>query len=98
MISKRAAVWVVSLLFLAPVLWAQGGKGKIVGTVIDEYNAMTLPFCPVGVVGSETTVFTELDGKFSLELDAESISSRIRLPLPVRFTVGRNVERAIAGS
>jgi len=78
--SKRTAAWVVSLLLLAPASWAQSGKGKIVGTVMDEYNAMTLPMCPVEVVGTDRTVFTELDGKFTLELDAGTYEMKVEFP------------------
>jgi outer membrane receptor protein involved in Fe transport len=42
--------------------------GKVVGTVIDQFNAMTLPMAPVEVVESGQVVYTDMDGKYTLEL------------------------------
>lgn len=52
----------------APAGDSTGANGRIVGTVIDEANAMTLPRVPVEVVGTDTVVFTDLDGRFSVSL------------------------------
>ena len=72
------------LLLSAPLLLAgQNGSdatGKITGTVIDDYNAMTLPMAPLEVVGTETVVYTELDGKYTLELPPGSYEIKVVFP------------------
>ena len=47
---------------------------------MDDYNAMTLPMAPVEVVGTETVVYTELDGKFTLELEPGSYEIKVVFP------------------
>ncbi len=89
--SKRATAWVLSLLLFASVVSAQGEKGKIVGTVIDDYNAMTLPMCPVTVVGTDTEVFTQLDGQFNLELDPGTYKIKVEFPAYETKTVSVEV-------
>ncbi|MCG6920370.1 MAG: TonB-dependent receptor [Acidobacteria bacterium] len=42
--------------------------GRIKGRVLDDYNAVTLPGAPVQVVGTDTTVFTDMDGAFDIRL------------------------------
>ena len=42
--------------------------GRIVGHVVDEYNAMTLPMAPVEVVSTGEIVYTDLDGKYTITL------------------------------
>ncbi len=41
--------------------------GVVTGVVRDSFNAMTLPAAPVTVVSTSRTVYTELDGAFSVE-------------------------------
>jgi outer membrane receptor protein involved in Fe transport len=42
--------------------------GRIKGRVLDEYNAVTLPGAPVEVVGTDTVVYTDMDGVFDITL------------------------------
>jgi outer membrane receptor protein involved in Fe transport len=42
--------------------------GKVAGVVIDQFNAMTLPLAPIEVVETGAVFYTELDGRYSLEL------------------------------
>ncbi len=68
-----------ALLTTAVPSWAQTGtarstqaaaKVRVSGTVRDEKNAITLPGVPVHVAGTEQTVFTDVDGRFVLDLPA----------------------------
>jgi len=54
--------------------------GRVVGTVIDEFNAISLPGVPVEVVGRDQVVYTDLDGKYRLELDAGAYRIKIEFP------------------
>lgn len=62
------------LLCAAPPVVAQSAprtasaKVRISGTVRDDKNAITLPGVPVLVVGSEQPVFTDVDGRFILDV------------------------------
>ena len=56
----------------APVM-AQGAGGagqtiRVVGTVRDQANAITLPGVPVEVVGTGQIVYTDVDGRYTLNL------------------------------
>jgi outer membrane receptor protein involved in Fe transport len=44
-------------------------KVRVVGIVRDEANAITLPGIPVEVVGTGQTVYTDVDGRFVLDLN-----------------------------
>lgn len=54
--------------------------GRVVGTVIDEYNAISLPGVPVEVVGSDRVVYTDLDGKYILDLKVGTYEIKIEFP------------------
>jgi len=41
---------------------------RIVGQVRDQFNAIALPGVPVEVVGSDQVVYTDVDGRFSLDV------------------------------
>jgi hypothetical protein len=41
---------------------------RVTGVVRDEFNAITLPGVPVSVVGTETVVYTDVDGRYTVEL------------------------------
>lgn len=43
-------------------------KVRVTGAVRDESNAITLPGIPVEVVGGTETVYTDVDGRYALEL------------------------------
>jgi outer membrane receptor protein involved in Fe transport len=73
------------LLTFGPVVLGQtegsgGSTGKIIGTIIDEYNGMTLPMTPVEVVGTDTIVYSEMDGKYSLELPPGTHELKVAFP------------------
>jgi len=42
--------------------------GKMVGHVVDEYNGMTLPMAPVELVATGEVVYTDLDGKYEIDV------------------------------
>jgi TonB-dependent receptor len=58
----------------------QAATGKIAGTILDEYNGMTVPTAPVEVIGLERTVFADLDGKFVVEVPAGTYEIKIVFP------------------
>jgi outer membrane receptor protein involved in Fe transport len=65
-----AAVLVACVTALPAVpAWAQQTV-RIVGTVRDETNAIALPGTPVELVGSTTIVYTDVDGRYTLEVPA----------------------------
>ncbi|MGH9463122.1 MAG: TonB-dependent receptor domain-containing protein [Vicinamibacteria bacterium] len=72
LISRSLAIGL--LVVCAPLAVAaqssgQSGSGaKIVGHVVDEYNAMTLPMAPVEVVSTGEVVYTDLDGKYTINV------------------------------
>ncbi|HXV64362.1 MAG TPA: TonB-dependent receptor [Vicinamibacteria bacterium] len=68
-------------------------RGKVVGSVIDEFNAMTLPMAPVAVVDSDTVVYTDLDGKYTLELDPGTYQLKVAFAGYQEKTVSVTVER-----
>ena len=45
-------------------------KVRVTGVVRDESNAITLPGIPVEVVGTGQTVYTDVDGRYVLDLAA----------------------------
>ncbi len=78
----RALVCAVSLALAAPALGAQPGQApppaarvraaaaivRIVGTVRDEANSIALPGLPVEVVSTGQVVYTDVDGRYVLEV------------------------------
>ena len=63
---------VVTLMLLvgtaAHVLHAQQASGTVVGTLVDDYNGISLPGVPIEVVDSTLVVHTDIDGKFTMDL------------------------------
>jgi len=47
---------------------ASARKVHVTGVVRDEFNAITLPGVPVEVVGTPEVVFTDVDGRFEVDL------------------------------
>jgi hypothetical protein len=89
---------------LAP-LWAQSRPepaGRVAGAVIDQTNAIALPGVPVTVVSTQEVVYTDLDGRYRLELAPGSYELRIELggyaEQTVRVTVvpGQTAEVQVA--
>ena len=80
-----------AVLAAAPSLHAQGPQGstattvvdaapvRVVGTVRDRQNAIALPGVPVEVVGTSTVVYTDVDGRYILELAPGTHALRIVL-------------------
>lgn len=56
---------------------AQSGRVKIVGTIRDLQNAITLPGATIEVVGSGATAQTDYDGRYTLNLTPGSYELRI---------------------
>ena len=77
----RSGLWgmvCVAVLAAAPPLWAQA-TGNIAGTVIDQTNAIPLPGVPVEVVGTTNVAYTDLDGRYELEVAAGEHELKIAL-------------------
>lgn len=63
---------------MAPLAYGQqAANGKIAGTVLDEYNGMTLPTAPITVVGMDRTVFADLDGKYTVSVPAGTYDVKV---------------------
>ncbi len=103
--SRRSRV--VSLLLaaaLAPVAvpGAPREAGQVTGVVRDDFNAMTLPGAPVTVVSTDRTVFTELDGAFTLTAPAGPQQIRVgfsgyeTVVVPVVVEAGETVRLEVA--
>lgn len=73
----RAILILLIAFATAHPLLAQKATGRLVGTVIDEFNAMTLPTAPVEVVETGELVYTDMDGKFYLDLPAGSYQIKV---------------------
>jgi TonB-dependent receptor len=69
----------LAILFATPPARAQqpattttaapnGPRVRVVGTVRDQQNAISLPGVPVEVVGTSEVVYTDVDGKYVLDL------------------------------
>lgn len=56
------------------------GDARVYGTVIDQFNGMTLPTAAVTVVGTDIEVFTDLDGRYAIDLPAGTYEIRSTFP------------------
>jgi outer membrane receptor protein involved in Fe transport len=57
------------LLVLAPIIaTAQGRPARVTGVVRDEANAIALPGVPVEIVGTSEVVYTDVDGRYVLQV------------------------------
>ena len=59
--------------------WAQQQNVRVVGTVRDETNAIALPGTPVEVVGTSQVVYTDVDGRYVLNLPAGTHQIKVAL-------------------
>ncbi len=59
---------VAAIAAVEPVFAQSERTTRVVGTVKDEKNAISLPGVPVEVVGTKEVVFTDVDGRFVLQL------------------------------
>jgi hypothetical protein len=71
---RRAPAWLarlfplVLLLMLAASLHAQGGRVRVTGRVLDQQNAIPLPGVPVEVRATGEAAYTDIDGRYTLDL------------------------------
>ncbi|MEZ5287960.1 MAG: carboxypeptidase regulatory-like domain-containing protein, partial [Vicinamibacterales bacterium] len=56
---------------------AQARKVRVTGIVRDEFNNITLPGVAVEVVGQDNTVYTDVDGRYLLDLDPGSYQLKV---------------------
>jgi hypothetical protein len=54
-------------------------KIRISGVVRDESNAITLPGIPVAVIGKDVTVFTDVDGRYMLDLEPGTYEIKVTM-------------------
>ncbi len=52
---------------------------RVTGAVRDESNAITLPGIPVEVVGTDQTVYTDVDGRYTLELSPGTYQLKVSM-------------------
>ncbi|MBM62350.1 MAG: hypothetical protein CL484_05320 [Acidobacteria bacterium] len=77
--QQRSWRWcaIVVFMWVSPG-WAQT-TGEIVGVVIDQANAISLPGVPVEVIGTDQIVYTDLDGRYALTVPAGQQQIKISL-------------------
>jgi TonB-dependent receptor len=77
---KISAV-LLGLLMALPAVpaWAQQQNIRIVGTVRDETNAIPLPGTPVEVMGTTQVVYTDVDGRYVLNVPAGTHQIKVAL-------------------
>jgi hypothetical protein len=70
---------------------AQEGTTRVTGRVIDEANAIPLPGIPVEVVGSSQVVYSDMDGRYMVQLPAGTHELKVAMegyqPESIRVTV-----------
>jgi outer membrane receptor protein involved in Fe transport len=93
--NGNKAVLAVFLCALAasPVFSQQSGEtGKVAGVVIDPFNGMTLPMAPIEVVETGKVFYTELDGRYAIELPPGTYQLKIAFSGYQEKTVSVTVE------
>src|SRR5918992_5507066 len=76
---QLTALFLVFLIALPGITaWAQQTV-RIVGTVRDETNAIALPGTPVEVVGTTQVVYTDVDGRYILNVPAGTHQVKVAL-------------------
>ncbi len=65
---KLLSVWALLLVLTPMIASAQGRTVRITGVVRDEANAIALPGVPVEVVGASEVVYTDVDGRYVLQV------------------------------
>ena len=76
---RRFPIWLAAALLSGAVPAAAQDTGRVAGVVIDQTNAITLPGVPVEAVGTTFITYTDLDGRYDLELPAGEHQLRIAL-------------------
>ena len=80
--ARLIAVVATSLVMISPVYAQDAPAGRsgqtvrVVGIVRDETNAIPLPGVPVEVLGTPQVVYTDVDGRYVLELPARRTSDQ----------------------
>ena len=75
----RLRIWMAAALLLGAAPAAAQDTGRAVGVVIDQTNAIPLPGVPIESVGAGYVTYTDLDGRYDLELPAGEHRLRIAL-------------------
>ena len=65
---KLFSVCALLLLLVPMIATAQGKTARITGVVRDDANAIALPGVPVEVVGTTDVVYTDVDGRYVLQV------------------------------
>ena len=76
---KRFRMWTAAALLIGAAPAAAQDAGRAAGVVIDQTNAIALPGVPVESVGGGYIAYTDLDGRFELDLPAGGHQLRIAL-------------------
>ena len=76
---RRFRIWTAAALLLGAVPAAAQETGRAAGVVIDQTNAIALPGVPIESVGTAYITYTDLDGRYNLELPAGEHRLRIAL-------------------
>ena len=75
----RLRIWMAAALLLGAAPAAAQDTGRAAGVVIDQTNAIPLPGVPIESVGAGYVTYTDLDGRYDLELPAGEHRLRIAL-------------------
>ena len=75
----RFLIRLAAALLLGAAPAAAQETGRVAGVVIDQTNAITLPGVPVEAVGTTHVAYTDLDGRYNLELPVGEHQIRISL-------------------
>ncbi len=75
----RFPIRLAAALLVGAVPAAAQDTGRAAGVVIDQTNAITLPGVPVEAVGTTFVTYTDLDGRYDLELPVGEHQLRIAL-------------------
>ena len=75
----RFPIRLAAALLVGAVPAAAQDTGRVAGMVIDQTNAITLPGVPVEAVGTTSIAYTDLDGRYDLELPVGEHQLRIAL-------------------
>ena len=75
----RFPIRLAAALLAGAVPAAAQDTGRVAGVVIDQTNAITLPGVPVEAVGTTFITYTDLDGRYDLELPVGEHRIRIAL-------------------
>jgi hypothetical protein len=82
-VLKKAAGFLlmgaVALVVLPALADAQGRAVRVTGVVRDEANAISLPGVPVEVVGTDQVVYTDVDGRYVLQVSSGEHQIRVLL-------------------